>query len=151
MPYLNPELDGVDHINIYSKGKTYLGQFLSNFTQANIETAEGTFKSIEGYWYWLSNGQDVMRDLYGYKAKQEGKKYPRIYQLPDETFKAKIKQACWYKMVTTDWALREMYNSTLPFTHYYVFGNGVVKDAGHKWLVEMWEFYRQHVKTQWGK
>lgn len=45
--------DGVDHINIYSKGKTSLGRFLSNFAQADIETEDGNFASIEGYWYWL--------------------------------------------------------------------------------------------------
>lgn len=45
--------DGIDHINIYSKGRTALGRFLSNFAQAEIETEDGEFASIEGYWYWL--------------------------------------------------------------------------------------------------
>jgi len=30
---INPEEDGITHINIYSKGKTDLGRMLSNFAK----------------------------------------------------------------------------------------------------------------------
>jgi hypothetical protein len=50
---IDPKKDGIEHINIYSKGRTALGIFLSNFTQCDLETEDGEFSSIEGYWYWL--------------------------------------------------------------------------------------------------
>ncbi len=56
--------DGVDHINIYSKGKTSLGRFLSNFVQADIETEDGDFASVEGYWYWLTCPSTTNPDCY---------------------------------------------------------------------------------------
>lgn len=49
----DPLKDGIDHINIYSKAKTALGLFLSNFAQCDLETEDGEFSSIEAYWYWL--------------------------------------------------------------------------------------------------
>jgi hypothetical protein len=39
--------DGIDHINVYSKGKTPLSRFLSNFAEADLETEDGNFASIE--------------------------------------------------------------------------------------------------------
>jgi len=48
------EEDGVTHINIYSKGRTTLGQMLSNFEDSPFTCEDGNFRSIEDYWYWLS-------------------------------------------------------------------------------------------------
>jgi hypothetical protein len=38
-----PEDDGKTHINVYSKGLTELGQFLSNFAEAPAQTPDGEF------------------------------------------------------------------------------------------------------------
>jgi len=46
--------DGIDHINLYSRGHTELGQYLSNFAYTPIQTEDGRFNSIEAYWYWLN-------------------------------------------------------------------------------------------------
>lgn len=54
--------DGVDHINIYSKGKTTLGRCLSNFANLGVDFAlgdleefadYGKFATLEGLWYYL--------------------------------------------------------------------------------------------------
>ena len=50
---LTPQNDGITHINVYSKGKTTLGRWLTNFAHTPIDTIDGHFESIEGYWYWL--------------------------------------------------------------------------------------------------
>jgi hypothetical protein len=34
--YTDPTTDGIDHINIYSKGYTKLGRLLSNFTKSEF-------------------------------------------------------------------------------------------------------------------
>ena len=49
-----PTEDGITHINIYSKGQTELGKMLSNFAKFPIQTVDGNFMSVEGYWYFLS-------------------------------------------------------------------------------------------------
>lgn len=144
---MDPKLDGVTHINIYSNAKTNLGMFLSNFTYSPITIEEdGHFDSVEGYWYWLSNRQDVMRSVQGYTAKKVGKSYPKIVQLEEGEFKRKIIEACWIKIHSNPHMLNLFKNSTLPFAHYYVF-NGFVKDAGYKWIIDMWELFRTHMKS----
>ena len=46
-----PAEDGITHVNVYSRGLTTLGRWLSNFAHCPIETEDGPFASIEGYWY----------------------------------------------------------------------------------------------------
>lgn len=41
------ENDGIDHINIYSKGKTELGCLLSNFAFSPFTINNDTFPSVE--------------------------------------------------------------------------------------------------------
>ena len=56
MAYL-PSADGVTHINVYTKGKTELGRMLSNLhssdTNIEIDGEVLTFKTLEGFWYFL--------------------------------------------------------------------------------------------------
>lgn len=52
---LNPNKDGIDHINVYSGSRTELGKMLSNFYHFEIETKDGKFQSVEAYWFWLGN------------------------------------------------------------------------------------------------
>lgn len=45
-PKFHPKTDGVDHINIYSRGRTPLGQALSNFAHTPFEhPKDGKFAS----------------------------------------------------------------------------------------------------------
>ena len=53
MSYPHPMNDGVDHINVYSKGATELGRFLTNMNNIPVNTKHGRFQSVEGYWHWL--------------------------------------------------------------------------------------------------
>jgi len=56
---LDSKMDGVTHINIYSKGKTKLGRLLTNFAHTPFTHAEyGQFASVEGFWYWIRDGKD---------------------------------------------------------------------------------------------
>jgi acetylornithine/succinyldiaminopimelate/putrescine aminotransferase len=144
---MNPEQDGNTHINIYSMGGTSLGRFLTNFAYSPIMTEDGHFVSIEGYWYWLSNRSETMRTVSGYNAKKTGRLHPKTVQLTEQEFQRKIREACWIKIHSNQHVLKAFKNSTLPFTHYYVFSNGFVKDAGYKWIVDMWELCRTFIKN----
>lgn len=127
----NPEDDGLTHINVYSKGKTILGRSLSNLAWAMFEhQTDGFFASVEAYWYWLSLGSchDELRALYGYKAKKAGRAIREEMEksgcLPTvENFNAKIKKAILLKIEQNPEILDELKASTLPLTHYYVWGD----------------------------
>jgi len=143
-----PTTDGKNHINIYSKGWTELGRFLSNFTRCSIATEDGPFNSIEGYWYWLSTKNNSLRKLYGYNAKKVGKKLPRIFTLPQNEFEEKIRQACWTKLHTSPKMLFKFTQSTLPFTHYYIFNDKII-DGKTKWLLDMWTQFRTYIQNNY--
>ncbi len=143
-----PENDGIDHINIYSKGKTELGRLMSNFAFTPFELPlEGRFASVEAYWYWLQTKDDRLRGLSGFLAKSAGKKLLTL--VDDETFiegfNKKIKNAICAKINYNPEIGKMLVKSELPFTHYYVFGNKK-KEAGFKWLVEFWEGLREELK-----
>lgn len=127
-----PKDDGVTHINVYSKGRTELGRLLSNFGHTPFKHPEyGYFSSIEAFWYWLSLGKnnDSLRSLYGFQAKKEGlalrealekqgNRKPKI-----ENFNAEIKKAILCKIEQNERLGSLLKNSTLPLTHYYVWGD----------------------------
>lgn len=52
-PKINPSTDGITHINIYSRGRTTVGRFLSNFEETNTPTPHGKFLTLEGYYHYL--------------------------------------------------------------------------------------------------
>lgn len=141
----SPLSDGRDHINIYSKGQTRLGRLLSNFAHTPVLIDGIQFQSIEGYWYWLATGRrhNLLCKLYGFKAKQEGKKFPRI---DIYNFQQLICTALRIK-VNTYHEIRDLLTqSSLPFTHYYVFNNKVVSTAS-EWVIEEWVKIRQELKA----
>lgn len=133
-----PSQDGVTHINIYSKGKTELGKFLSNFTHSPFHhPTDGKFESIEGYWYWLSCKNDKLRDLYGFEAKKVGRELKGKDWVDSEEFRTKIKQAIIIKIMNMFYTNYNLFlNSTLPFTHYYVYENKIVEVREGKWIID---------------
>lgn len=150
--------DGITHINIYSKAKTILGQFLSNFFSAPIKIPEhGEFNSIEGYWYWLITRDNRLKELHGYEAKQLGRELTvfdlfstkRFLEENSEEFKNCIKQAIHIKLDSYFVFIRELQDSTLPFCHYYEY-SGKRVDAGYEWIVEYIEEIRSNLKKNNG-
>lgn len=136
---MSPENDGITHINIYSKGKTELGRFLSNFTRCPIETEDGHFDSIEGYWYWLSCKDDRLRTLSGFAAKYLGRELGGRDWCDDSDFKRKICEAITIKLNTQD--SKSVINKypellKLQLVHYYTYGSKVVTPKEGKWILE---------------
>jgi hypothetical protein len=152
-----PDSDGIDHINIYSKGRTKLGRWLSNFTKQPIETRDGHFDSIEGYWYWLltdyedhfveAEEREKLRLLSGWKAKEAGRKLlekcGRSKEFPFEweasEFRAKIIDAFILKLKEDIYMASALAYNTKPLTHYYVYGEKVVTPGGCGWMIDAWE------------
>lgn len=133
---INVEEDGITHINIYSKGKTELGRFLSNFSLCPIITEDGNFKSIEGYWYWLlcdHDNKDVLKTLVGFAAKDCGRNLKARDWDNSEEFKNKIKKAILIKI---NFAHKDFLKNNLPFEHYYVYGGKIVKPKEGQWIID---------------
>jgi len=132
----NPDEDGITHINVYSKGKTELGRFLSNFSYFPIKTEDGCFDSVEGYWYWLSCKDDNLRKMSGYQAKDYGRKHGGKDWLSDDNFKRKITSAIEIKIKSNQYMYDKIKKCNLPFTHYYVYGSKLVNVPEAKWILD---------------
>lgn len=165
--------DGIDHINIYSKGETELGRLLSNFAHTPYVVdwmppgGYKRFASVEAQWYWmlaigytpktrnaivnkgLAGTVAELRTLHGFAAKKAGreilKKTGRNHDPDSEGFQFDIRQAFWAKVKAHKNIEEMLRESILPFKHYYVY-NGVKIDAGFKWQLKAWEKIRQQLK-----
>ncbi len=148
----DPKLDGIDHINLYSKGKTPLGQALSNFAHKPFRHPQfGFFASVEAFWYWLSTGMkhEHLRRLYGASAKTAG-----IRLLPERmdtaVFEQHIRDAIKLKIAQNPKLREAVKKSTLPFRHYFVYGTNppVIRDQiKHHWQVECLETIREELQA----
>lgn len=128
------DIDGVHHINIYSKGKTEVGRWLSNFTYCPIQTENGWFNSVEGYWYWIITLNDKLRELDGFPAKKLGKESEKIMSLSDEVFQQKICKAIDLKLKRNSKWVAEQCN--LPLRHYYDYGGKRIEKQEYNWITE---------------
>lgn len=147
---LQPIDDGVTHINVYSRARTALGRFLSNFALSPFTLPDhGSFESVEGYWYWLATGckHEHLRILHGHEAKVAGKKLERVEVLD---FESKIRVAIRQKLLTHRGFLSQLIASDLPLTHYYYYGSidnkPKVIDAGYAWIIEYIDEIRRKCK-----
>lgn len=147
----DPKQDGVTHINCWSKGKTTIGQLLSNFSQSPFKHPEfGYFASVEGFWYWLASGRqhENLRRLYGASAKSVGMQLETI-PMNDEEFRERVLEAIRSK-IEQNTGLREMFLATeLPFFHYYVYGRSadvVVEKPQHQWQMDFLMQLRTELK-----
>ncbi len=117
---IDPKMDGVLFINIYSRAATRLGQKLSHFAQSPFHHPYfGPFQSMEGFWFYMKTGRidDRLRYMYGYKAKQYGRELKMVrYQ----HFQEDILAANYQKIISNKPLMDAFVNSTLPFTHYYL-------------------------------
>lgn len=145
---IKPENDGIDHINVYSKGNTELGRFLTNFAHSPFECEDGHFESVEGYWYWLSTKDDDLRLLHGWKAKELGRKLEGQDWCEESEFKRKILASIKQKIDTYPEMKERFKNSNLPFVHYYVYNEKIVKPKEGKWIMNFLESFRKELNAQ---
>lgn len=146
--------DGIDHVNIYSKGTTQLGRALSNFSDHRITTLDGEFASLEGYWYWLGcthARREELRHAVGWAAKALGRELRSPDWVHGADFKLRIVNAMVTKLILHPFIRHELQVSALPFRHYYVYGDKVVEPTEGKWIVETWEHLRRLVRSDYTK
>jgi len=134
---LDSKQDGTTHVNVFSRGKTELGIFLSNFSKTPFKhPTYGSFASMEGFWYYLSSGCkfEELRKLVGIDAKKFGKGLERV-EVVD--FEEKIKAAIEYKIEQYPLFKLKLAMNKLPLKHYFVFkGDVVVDQPQYAWQVK---------------
>lgn len=138
---LDPSQDGITHLNVYSKGKTPLGRFLSNFAHTPIETMDGHFESVEGYIYWLvsegSPDREQLRSVYGFAAKKLGRRLSTLdFGNVPKGFTGKVCMAITTKVLRNREMLNQLQANTLPLTHYYVMWGKVIDPNNFGWTCE---------------
>jgi len=137
---LLPEEDGKSHINVYSQGKTKLGQFLTNFALAPFSLPDhGKFNSVEALWYWLGcrhPDRDSLKPLHGFAAKKRGRELGAPDWVEDDLFKRTIKRAIYNKVFSNIGMAIELKNSSLPLVHYYNYKGKVVEPEDGRWVIE---------------
>jgi O-acetyl-ADP-ribose deacetylase (regulator of RNase III) len=146
----NPKNDGVEHINIWTKSSTSLGRRLSNLSKHGfLHEDHGWFECLEGYWYWLATGckHEQFKQMNGFEAKQIGSKMERV-DLPD--FQERFKEGMRLRLEQNEILRSELLNSSLPFEHYYVYGNDAVRDmkARHQWQLDFYVEYRNKMQEE---
>jgi hypothetical protein len=139
---MNPEEDGITHINIYSNGKTLLGRLLSNFAKLPFKHPYGDFTSIEGFWYWLSVDpenprREELRKLWGWEAKKLGRELRGKDWVEDFWFKKHILFALQIKS-ENPLITKLLSENLLPFEHYYVYNDKVIEPKEGKWILDFW-------------
>lgn len=146
-----PKTDGVNHINIYTLGKTSLGKKLHHFRHMPfVHPVLGKFNSMEGLWHYvkMTEPDDAIRRLSGYDAKKFALKKERelgsksVRRLDD--FYDIINEANYYRITQNQQLCDEFVASTLPFDHYYIHGERslIVRPAEMRWLVNGYEELR---------
>lgn len=148
----DPNEDGLNHINCYSRGKTQLGRELSNFSHVPFKHPDfGFFASLEAYWYWIKTGckHDKLRRLYGSTAKSAGIRLLPV-MIDDAVFKSMVCDGIKLKIMQNSKLRDAVRKSVLPFRHYYVANAGgkiVNEPPKHRWQMECLEEIRERLKN----
>lgn len=122
---LDPLLEGITHINVYTKSKFSLGKGLSNLANIGFNIDEQHFQSLEGFWYWNITGKrfDSFKNMTGFEAKKKGlvlcEEGSVITNSDDPAFQEEIKRAIRAKIKQNPELLTDLIKSTLPLKHYY--------------------------------
>lgn len=145
---IDPNDDGISHINIYSKANTELGKFLSNFSDCYVNTEDGVFRTVEGYWYWLGCKDDRLRNTNGWKSKSLGRELRVSDWNNDPEFERKIAFAITMKILSSDWCKSQLiYYDPLPLFHYYCYGGKVIMVKEGLWIINLIDHIRSELKS----
>lgn len=144
---IDPKRDGIDFINVYSRGNTKLGRFLSNMYYAPIDTPYGRFDTIEGYWHYLAlpdtcPDKEQLMTVDGFHARKIGQALREQYGTVErDDFETLISSALLEKLssYTDDWVEEYGKMDNLPLKHYYVLRNGktVNLTRRYKWMLDL--------------
>jgi len=88
------------------------------------------------------------RKLIGNEAKVRGRQIGARDWPVNPVFKLKIYNAMLIKLILNDGILLDFLNSKLPFRHYYRYGDKIVESKEGQWIIDFWEFIKNHVRGE---
>lgn len=153
-------MDGVTHINIFSKSKCELGRMMSNFYPSVVVYNGIEFANIECYWHWLkydvsyireyispsiADKIDAIRCMDGINAKKYSRQLSHLYKhlmVQRSDFHDLIKTMIIQKVYHNRELLIGLSNTKLPFTHYYEYNGIVTHDSGSQFLCDIYDEIR---------
>lgn len=112
-------VDGTDHINIWDKGNTLLGQLLSHSAALSFtHSIFGRFSTVESFWHYIRSVErdDRIRTMSGITLKRFSEKLQTVRV---RNFKAIIMDTNWQKIKQYPDLLEELRDSELPIECYY--------------------------------
>ena len=140
-----PEKDGIDHINVYSQGKTQLGQLLSNFADTPFDLeGKGHFRTVEGFWYWTMTGFEEFRELPGWQCKTLGNKCRTFRAHPTES---ELLEAYRAKLSQNSYIGQMLLENSLPLAHYYVYSGKVVEPKEWQWTAQIRALLKEELRS----
>ncbi len=131
------EGDGYDHINIWNRGNTQLGKFLSHGTKTPfIHKHFGKFCSMEAFWKYIQSEErdDRIRVMSGITLRSFSR---QLNMLRINNFKAIILDSEWQKIQQYPEYIELMKESKLPFDLYYFNkkSNVRIRPTYFSWLI----------------
>lgn len=173
---MEPNSDGVDHINVYSKGRTELGRMLTNFHRHPFQFEGIEFASLEAWWYYellreagvyirLNNNElstelalqlTTLPTTWGISAKTLGTRLTAGFigarSAPSQQFRERYALAAAARLQSDTRLLRLLRDSNLPLMHYYWFGRSdklkVIRDTKHQWVLDIWVDFRKQLQDE---
>lgn len=146
--YSRADHDGIDHINIDSRGRTELGKQLTHMHRQDFLHPEfGPFRSVEGLIGFIRSGaqEDEFHWLHGMEARHRSRNLESEFI---KGFREIVMEANYFKIVQND-ELRDAFIAcTLPFDHYYLLEtNGrPIRPMAAAWLVPAFEDLRKLIR-----
>lgn len=148
---IDPNEDGITHINVYSKGRTIVGRLLSNFAHTPFTHPKyGKFHSVEGFIYWLGSRDDALREMYEFRAKEYGKIADKNIRLSEQEFKQTVIEAirCKVSQNTRVRFYLSIELANLPFLHYYVYGKKIITVPQWDWILDEYTKIRKELRNE---
>lgn len=154
--YTDPLLEGITHLNVYTKSKFKIGRALSNMSNFPVLLKEGKFNTLEGYWYWRMTGRTeyFFKFCSGYEAKKKGqqilKNRERAVEEDNEDFREDFKLALRERFKQNKDLLLDLVKTNLPLKHYYfhqgtknVLSFKIIDKSAHDWTLKEIERVRE--------
>lgn len=118
---VSPSLDGIDHINIHSNGRSELGRLLCDQAQTPFTHPRyGKFESLEGYRHWCRTGKQhhILKELWGVAVGHRSRKYK---EQRSDNYANEIVEGIHCKVMQTPDLYELLMGSVLPLECYFVF------------------------------
>lgn len=155
---IDPKRDGIDFINVYSRGNTKLGRFLSNMYYAPVDTPYGRFDTIEGYWHYLGlpdncPDKEQLKTADGFHARRIGQALREQYGTVErDDFETLISAALLEKLssYSDDWVEEYGKIGKVPLKHYYVSNRGKIINltSRYKWMLDLLDTHMRNIYNE---